>query len=421
MLTWDQAISRVLAEVPVLGRHRILLKAALGRVLAEPLIARSDAPPFDVSAVDGFAVHPADLANASETRPVHLRPAGTIHAGDSPRLKPRPGSAIKILTGACVPSTAGAVVMKEYCREEPTAVTVSRTVASGENIRRRGGEFRKGQEVLPPGVPITPPVIGLLATFGYAKVFVHELPAVTIAVTGDELLSPSQPLRPGKIRDANSYALGAAVRAMGIEKSRTIRLKDRPALLKKHLADALRRSDVLLTVGGMSVGDRDYVRGVLNELGAEERFWRMAVKPGKPAYFGVYAPPTSRNVDGSPSRRRRTCLVFGLPGNPVSALVCFHQLVRPAFLKMMGRSVQSPLALRARLVGERRKAPGRLEWLRGVLSCNHGVLRVEPTLGQDSHMLGGLARANCLIKCPQDAELLADGEEVVVESLSWRE
>jgi molybdopterin molybdotransferase len=421
MLTWDEAKSCVLARTPVLSRRRVRLEAAPGRILAEPLIARNDSPPFDMSAVDGFAVHPRDVAVASECRPVCLQLTGTIHAGDSVKTCLRSGNAIKILTGACVPQGAGAIVMKEYCQEAPAAVMVCRTVRAGENIRPCGGEFRKGQNVLPPGVPITPPVAGLLAAFGYASVFVYEQPAVTIVVTGDELLSPSQKLRPGKIRDANSYALVAAVQALGIEKYRVTRLKDRPVVLKRHLADALKRSDMLLVVGGMSVGDHDYNRTILRELGIKEHFWRMAVKPGKPAYFGLFDRLGGVRASCSRFRRRRPCIVFGLPGNPVSALVCFHQLVKPALLRMMGMSPVAPLTLRARLAGERRKQPGRLEWLRGILSCHEGGVRVEPTSGQDSHMLGGLARANCLIQFPQAADCLADGTEVIVEPLSWRE
>ncbi|MBI4578186.1 MAG: molybdopterin molybdotransferase MoeA, partial [Planctomycetes bacterium] len=288
MLTWEQARSCVLARTPVLSRRRVRLEAAAGRVLAEPLIARNDSPPFDLSAVDGFAVHPKDVAAASDAKPVRLRLAGVLRAGRPSTGRLGRGTAIKILTGAPVPRGAGAVVMQEYCREEAASVEVCRPVAAGENIRPRGGEFRKGRKVLPSGTSVTPPVVGLLAAFGYTTVFVHEQPVVTIVVTGDELLSPSQQLKPGKIRDANSYALAAAVRALGIEKCRTMRLTDRPALLKRQLADALSRSDVLLAVGGMSVGDCDYVRPILGELGVRQEFWRVAVKPGKPVYFGLF-------------------------------------------------------------------------------------------------------------------------------------
>lgn len=420
MLTWDEARSCVLARTPILSRRRVRLEAASGRVLAEPLIARNDSPPFDVSAVDGFAVYPRDVATASECQPVRLQLSGAVHAGSPAKTRLRPGTTIKIMTGACVPRDTGAIVMKEYCREESTAVEVCRAATPGENIRPRGGEFRKGRRILPSGVSVTPPVAGLLATFGYASVFVHEQPAVTIVATGDELMSPAQTLRPGKIRDANSYALAAAVQAMGIDKCRTMRLKDRPVVLKKHLADALKWSDVLLVVGGVSVGDRDYVRPILGELGVQEQFWRIAVKPGKPAYFGLFDRPKRMRASTSGSRRQPG-LVFGLPGNPVAALVCFHQLVKPALLKMMGRSQAAPLLMRARLAGERRKQPGRLEWLRGILSSQGGEMIVEPTSGQDSHMLGGLARANCLVRFPLAADFLADGAEVMVESLSWHE
>lgn len=417
MLTWDEAVRRVITRTPALPQRRVRLEAAAGLILAEPLIARHDSPPFDASAVDGFAVHCEDVTAASNARPVRLRLAGTTHAGDVAAKRLLRGTAVKTLTGAGVPCGAGAVVMKEDCREEPAAVTVLRPATPGQHIRPRAGEFRRGQTVLLPGLPITPPVAGLLATFGYSAVKVYETPAVTIAVTGDELLAPSQRLRPAKIYDANTFALAAAVKMIGIQTIRTARLPDQPACLKRRLSAAMRRTDVLLTVGGMSVGDHDYVRAVLDELGVHEDFWRIAVKPGKPAYFGRWRRPAGR----AGSRRSRLGLIFGLPGNPVSALLCFHQLVKPALWKLMGRRPQVPMTLRARLVGERRKSPGRLEWVRGVLTCTGDSLRVQPTSGQDSHMLGGLARANCLIRFPREAEHLADDAVVVVEPLSWGE
>ena len=421
MLTWKEALTSTLAETPIGPRRRVGIDQAVGRVLAQPVIARNDSPPFDMSAVDGFGVYPADVARAGERCPVRLRLAGTVRAGDSTRIRLRRGSAVRLLTGAWLPPGVGAVVMKEYCREEPSLVTVNRSVRAGENTRRQGGEFRKGQQVLDAGLRITPPVVGLLAAFGHATVLVYAQPVVTIAVTGDELLSVHEGLRRGQIRDSNSYALAAAVRELGVDDCRVLRLKDRPALLKQHFAAALRQSHVLLTVGGISVGDYDYVRAVLGELGVREVFWRVAIKPGKPAYFAVW----DRKARSKRTRSRRSgcrsCLVFGLPGNPVSALVCFHQLVRPALLRMMGMSVVEPLVLPARLVGDRRKEPGRLEWVRGRMSTRDGEAVVEPTRGQDSHMLGGLARANCLISFPQNDSHLADGEWVMVEPLTWRE
>jgi molybdopterin molybdotransferase len=418
MLTWAEAQSIVLARTPVPARRRVRLEEAPGRHLAEPLIARNDSPPFDVSAVDGFAVHPADVAAASKGHPVHLPLSGSIHAGESATTQLQRGTAIRIMTGACVPPGVGAIVKREHCREEASAIEVCRGVTAGGNIRLRGGEFRKGRKILLPGVLVTPPVAGLLAAFGYARVWVYDRPAVMIAVTGDELLAPSQALRPGKIRDANTYALAAAVQAMGIEKSQTLRLTDRPAVLKRHFAAALRRFDALLVVGGISVGDHDFVRQILTELGVKEEFWRVAIKPGKPAYFGLYDRP-QRGAAGRQNDKRRPCVVFGLPGNPVSALVCFHQLVKPALLKMMGAIPVKPQVRKARLIGELHKRPGRLEWVRGILSNKGDKVTVEPAASQDSHMLGGLAQANCLIQFPQGAEFLADGSEVIVEPLSW--
>ncbi len=398
-------------------QRRVRLEQAAGLILAEPVVARHDSPPFDASAVDGFAVHCEDVAAASKTHPVALRLAGTVSAGDATAKRLRRGTTIKVLTGAVVPPGAGAVIMKEDCREEQAAVMVWRPADRGENIRPRGGEFQKGRTILPPGLPITPPVAGLLATCGYARVKVFPTPAVTIVVTGDELLPPSQRLRPGRIYDANTFALAAAVRMIGVQAVRTMRLPDQPARLKRCLSQAMRKTDVLLTVGGMSVGDHDHVRGVLDELGVHEDFWRVAVKPGKPTYFGRWV----RKTRMAGCRRTRHGLVFGLPGNPVSALVCFHQLVKPALSKLMGREPRAPLTVRARLAGPRRKAAGRLEWIRGVLSCRNGALRVRPTAGQDSHMLSGLALADCLIRFPAGMTRLAKEEEVLVELLSWRE
>lgn len=419
LMSWDTARERILARTPVLPTQRLLLEKASGFMLAEPLRAQNDAPPFDVSAVDGFAVCADDLIDATEARPARLRLAGVIHAGDVFKTRLVRGTTIKIMTGGCVPRGAGAIVMREYCQEEGTTVTVFRRVERGENIRPRGGEFRKGQRVLPLGATITPPVVGLLAAFGYARVCVHRYPRVTIVVTGDELLAPSQPLRPGKIRDSNSYALAAAVRGMGIETCRVYRVGDQPSAVQTRLRAALRTSEVLLTVGGVSVGDHDHVRPILNALGVQEQFWRMAIKPGKPAYFGTFARSSGKCVQRGATKARGTGLVFGLPGNPVSALVCFHQLVKPALLRMMGGPPQLPLTVSARLVGARRKPPGRLEWLRGCLSSANGELQVEPVSGQDSHMLGGLAKANCLIHFPQDADYLPEGTQVLVEFLSW--
>jgi molybdopterin molybdotransferase len=416
MMSWQEVLPMVLAQVPVPGaKERVPFEHAAGRIMAEPVKARNDTPPFDSSAVDGFGVHPADVAKATPNASVRLECVGMIQAGESARMRLRRGTAVKLMTGACVPAGVGGIVMKEFCQEEGSAVLIRCAVKPGEKIRRRGGEFHKGQEVLPAGVRVTPPVVGLLATFGLTTVSVYAKPAVAIVVTGDELLPPGERLQPGKIRDCNSYGLRAAARAIGIEDCTAIRVKDRPALLQRRLGAALNRADVLLTVGGVSVGDCDYVRPVLKALGVRQVFWRVAVKPGKPAYFGVFDRPRRGGA------RRRQCFVFGLPGNPVSALVGFHQLVKPALLKMMGMAGAPPLTLRARLVGARQKEAGRLEWVRGVLQTRAERLVVRPTAGADSHMLGGLARANCLVRLPRAASYVADGEVVIVEPLKWYE
>ncbi len=408
MIGFDEALEAILQRVKPLPRERARLEACLGRVLAEPVKARFDLPRFDQSAMDGFGVRVADIESATSDSPVRLTVSESIYAGDSASRRLRPGTAAKILTGSRTPSGVEAVVMKEYCEEDGDSVLVGRPAKPGENIRRRGEEFCKGDCALGKGARITPPVVGLLATFGRASVWVHRRPKVTVAVTGNEIVEPGQRLKASHIYDANSYALAAALADIGIDGCTVLRLRDDRKTLRKRLARALETSDVLITAGGVSVGDRDYVKATLEELGVKTVFWRVAIKPGKPNYFGVF---------GGKGRANR--LAFGLPGNPVSALASYHQLVAPALFKMMGRTPQDKVRLQAVLDTDLRKKAGRLEWVRGVVrTCETGLV-VTAVRGQGSHMLSGLATANCLIILPQHGTRFSKGDQVEVELLDW--
>jgi len=403
MIPFEDALSLVLSHTQPLEAIMVPLDQSFGFCLAKPINARMDLPRFDNSAMDGFGVKLADVTGASETSPARLRLASVVRAGDEAGGELASGTAVKILTGAPVPAGVEAVVMREFCREEDGQVLVSRSAKPGENIRRRGEEFREGDQALPAGLRLNPAGVGLLATLGYMVVPVHRKPKVAILVTGSELVAPGGELRPGQIYDANSYILAAALRAMGIDDCRLTSAEDTPEAIRAQFATALEWADIILTVGGVSVGDYDFVKQVSESLGIQAHCWKVAIKPGKPFFFGT----------------RGDQLVCGLPGNPVSALLTFYTLVRPALLRLMGESATEPLALTATLTEPLKKKAGRLEFVRGIASVRDGRLFVTPTTGQESHMLCGFAQANCLLRFPQPADSCATGEEITIELLDW--
>jgi molybdopterin molybdotransferase len=314
------------------------------------------------------------------------------------------GTAARILTGGVLPAGADAVVMQEDTIVRDGHLVVDRPVERGANVRRRGGEFRRGMKILPSGTVVSPAVIGLLAAMGRRHVRVFSRPRIAVLVTGDELRPVGRGLPRGGIYDSNSAALVSALRTLGLDAMRTERQKDDPAKLRSTLKRMLREADVVITTGGVSVGDRDYVKDVLGSLGVRTVFWAIAIRPGKPNYFGMYGQK----------------LVFGLPGNPVSVLVSFLQLVRPALLKMMGSTRSEPCIVPARLGSSLKKKPGRLEFVRGTIANDRaGELIAFPLKGQDSHMLGAMANADCLLLFPAEKSEMTEGETVQVSLLRW--
>lgn len=403
MIAYEEALSLVLQHAHPLEAIFVPLSQAFGYSLADPLTARMDMPRFDNAAMDGFGVRVADVADASETLPARLRLVSLVRAGDAAGPEVASGTAVKILTGAPVPAGVDAVVMREFCREQHGDVLVTRSVKPGENIRRRGDEFHQNDLVLPEGLRLNPAGVGLLATMGYATVPVYRKPSVALIVTGNELVTPGEPLGPGQLFDANTSTLASALHAMGIVDVRCSSAKDTLDDIRANLSDALAWADLIITVGGVSVGDYDFVRDASQSLAIQTRCWQVAMKPGKPFYFGT----------------RDRQLICGLPGNPVSALLTFCQFVRPALRRLMGASGVDPLTLTAILTTPLRKKAGRIEFVRGITSRQDGRLMVTPTTGQDSHMLGGFAQANCLIHVPQEATTWAAGEPITVTLLEW--
>jgi molybdopterin molybdotransferase len=400
-----EARELVLSAASALAAERLSAREVLGRYLAEPLVSAVDSPAFSNSAVDGYGVRLDDVADAHADQVAELRLAGEVRAGDDPSgLTLQPGTTIRILTGAAVPAGVEAVVMKEDCDLGDEIVRVRHSASEGENIRSQGEEYRAGEVLLEPGTYVSPPVCGLIAATGNAEVSVHRTPIVAIVTTGDELVQPGEALRPGQIYESNSVALSAAIQALGIHTVKVSHAKDEAKATTAALKKALTGSDVVLTTGGVSVGEYDVVKEAFTAAGIEEGFWRVAIKPGMPLFFGT----------------KGSKLVFGLPGNPVSAMVNFYLFVRPGLMRMMGAPEVGLHLFSARLGSDIWKKPGRVELVRGFVREDAGERVAEPIDARGSHMLGGLARAECLIVLPEESGRVLAGAEVEVLPLRWR-
>jgi molybdopterin molybdotransferase len=391
----DEARARVLAEALPLSVEPRPLAQASGMVLGQGLVAPHSVPPFDNSAMDGFAVAASDVADAKANRGVQLAVVETIAAGDVASRRLRPGEAARIMTGAPIPDGADAVVQSEMTREAAGIVTVYEAVKAGKNIRRAGEDVMAGLQVLGPGSVLGAAEIGLIASLGYPTVTVHRRPLVAIVSTGSELVEVDQPLAPGQIHNSNSYSLRAQCQQMGIEPEVLGIVSDDYEATKRLLAKGL-EYDVLLTSGGVSVGEFDFIKDVQDELGVERRLWGVAMKPGKPLVFGV----------------RNGTLVFGLPGNPVSAMVSFELFVRPAMLRLMGcRKTTRPL-YKAVVDEDLASSDDRVYVVR-VRAWREGKdWRVSSTGAQGSGILRSMVGANGLVFVPGGSRGVKAGEEV---------
>ncbi|HEY8887845.1 MAG TPA: gephyrin-like molybdotransferase Glp [Gallionella sp.] len=404
-LSVTKAQQCVLESVTVLGAEPVKLEQSLGRVLAEDVRANRDTPPYDVSAMDGYAVRSADLANI----PATLEIIEDIKAGDMPGKTVQAGRCARIMTGAPLPQGADAVIRVEDTElVSDKKVQINVAVKSGNDIRLQGEGMRNGDVVLTAGTGITPGVIGVLATVKRAQVQVYRRPRVAILSTGNELEGMDDPVDPNKIPNSNSYALMAQVQALGIEPDLLGIARDDPAELAEYLQRGL-RFDVLLVSGGTSVGVHDYVRPTVEALGVQMKFWRVAMKPGHPVAFGVL----QQNTDGT----SKDTFVFGLPGNPVSSMVCFEQFVAPALRRMMGHERLFRRTMAARLTHNVKHQPGRTEFVRVTLAKGEGGYAATSTGAQGSGMLLSMARADGLLVVPAESTGLAAGVAVTVQLL----
>ena len=406
-LSVEEAREAVLAVTPILGAETVATRDAHGRVLAEAVDSDRTLPPADCSAMDGYAVRRAELAGASPDRPVGLPVAFEVAAGSRADLPLRPGEAARIFTGAPLPAGADAVVRQEDT--EPAAGSVRFRVQPEprEHVRDAGEDLRAGDRVLETGTTLRAAHLGLLASLGRSVVAVHQRPRVAILSGGDELVEPDRDPSGGRIVSSNSYTLAALCREIGADPVYLGIARDDPEDIESHLRAGL-RADCIVSSAGVSVGDHDHVRPVLEKLGCRLDFWGVDMKPGYPLTFGGFG--------DDPADRRP--LVFGLPGNPVSAAVTFEQFVRPALRKMMGcRSWFRP-TVRARLAEDLHKGAGRLHFVRVKLArAADGSLVAASTGSQSSGVLTSLVAAQGLLVFPAGATRLAAGASVVVQVL----
>lgn len=403
LLSVQEALERLLQRLSPVDTEAVSLEAAVGRVLAEPIVAPTDLPPFANSSMDGYALRAEDVADAGPDRPVRLKVVADVGAGLEDLPSVGPGQAARIMTGAPLPPGADAVVPVEVTSTPqamagttaPEEVEVLRAVRPGDYVRPAGLDVRRGETVLLPGRRLRPADVGMLAALGVPRPKVFRRPRVAILSTGDELVEVHEPLRPGKIRDSNSYSLLAACRQAGAEAVRLGVAPDREEAVEAKFEEAAAMgADLLLSSAGVSMGAHDYVRVVLERRG-ELGFWRVNIRPGKPLAFGRY----------------RDLPFLGLPGNPVSALVTFEVFVRPVLARLAGLENVERLVVRARLE-EPVESDGRESYLRAHLEWRDGEYVARLTGSQDSSVLSSLVKANALVVIPAGVRSVEAGEVV---------
>ena len=382
---------------PVTATERLSVRAALGRVLAENVVSPLNVPAHDNSAMDGYAVRFADLKPDGE---ITLKVTGTAFAGAPFKGSLAAGQCVRIMTGGVVPAGADTIVMQEHVKAEQDRVTVGPGHRKGQNLRRAGEDLKVGQIALKRGLPLRPAEIGLISSLGIGEVTVYRRLRVAFFSTGDELVSIGTQPGEGQIYDSNRYTIYGMLTRLGCEVLDMGVVRDDPKLLEKAFHDAADAADVVITSGGVSVGEADFVKDLLNQLG-EVVFWKIAMKPGRPLAYGKIG----------------AAHFFGLPGNPVSVMVTFYQFVREALLKLSGLDPVPPLPVfKVPCVSNLKKAPGRTEFQRGVLERDsHGTWSVRVTGEQGSGILRSMAEANCFIILPDAQGNVAAGSLVEVQ------
>ena len=411
-LTVQEALTAVLAGVSVLPAEQVPLLAALGRVLAQDVVAKDSLPPFSNSSMDGYALRAADLSGASAEKPATLQVVGDVAAGAVLDVTVEPGTAVRIMTGAPVPAGADAVVPVEDTNESwrdrerplPEQIQVKRSVQAGDYIRHPGEDIEAGQAILAQGHILRPQEVGVLASLGIGQIAVVRRPKVAILATGDELLEIDQPLQPGKIRNSNGYTQAAQIMALGAEPVQLGIARDTETAVREKLQAGLDAGvDLFISSAGVSVGAYDVVKAVLEEEG-NIGFWRVRMRPGKPLAYGTY--------HGVP--------YLGLPGNPVSAMVSFERFARAAIRKMAGHTQLDRPTITV-TVQEDIDSDGRESYIRAVVTHDENGYQATTTGAQGSHMMTSLVKANALLIVPEGVKYVASGSQLTAWMFDWPE
>jgi molybdopterin molybdotransferase len=422
MLSVEEALDKILNEVDILEEESVPILDSMGQVLAQDIKSEINVPPLDNSAMDGYAVIAGDTRGATHESPRYLRVIDTVMAGSISRKKVTNGTAIRIMTGAAIPQGADSVVQfentddskhKETALEEPISeVGIMSEATPGLNIRKAGEDISRGAIILMKGTVIRPSEIGLIASLGYSRVNVIRRPLVAVLSTGNELVDIEQPLTEGKIYNSNSYSIASLVKRYGaVPKMLGIALDDEKDLLNK--LRLVQDADMLLTTGGVSMGDYDMVKDILARDG-EMVFWKVRVKPGKPLAFG--------KIKGADRNgRKREIPHLGLPGNTVSCMVSFELFVRPALLKMMGKKNIAKPTVEAILEETVQNNAGRRLYDRAIIEKRDGHYYAKLTGPQGSGILSSMSMANGLVLIPEDMKEVQKGEAVRALMLDWNE
>ncbi|NIQ00968.1 MAG: molybdopterin molybdenumtransferase MoeA [Nitrospinaceae bacterium] len=400
MIQVDEAREIILSRIEPRGVEKVSLNDALGRILAEDIIARRNNPPMDNSAMDGYAVIAGDIQSATPESPVKLEVVDNVPAGSVAQVTLKNNQAIRIMTGAPIPPGADAVLMQEDTEKNGNGILAKDKAAVGENIRLAGEDVKEGDVVIEKGVTITPAHIGMMAVVGRSGIFVSQQPTVAILSTGDEIMELDEIPEGPCIYNSNGYMLAAQIRsAGGIPRYLGVAKDDEKDLMEKF--DWALQCDLVVSSGGVSVGDYDLVKASLDKLGNEMVFWKVAMKPGKPLAFG--------KIGEVP--------IFGLPGNPVSSFVSFEQFVRPAIKKIMNAREVMPPTVQAKLTRTIHKKTGRLHFMSAVVSWDSGEYTVTPAEEQGSGVLKSTVTANGLLVFPLEKDELKSGDHVTVQLL----
>jgi len=396
-LSADVALKKILDEIsPIQGMEKISLRAALDRVLAADVHSDVDVPSRINSAMDGYALHGSDLPGKGRRE---LPIVGTVFAGKPLKQPVVPGTCVRIMTGGVLPDGTDTVVIQERTERHGDIIRIGTETRPGDNVRQAGEDIAKGDKILNRGTRLTPADLGLIASLGIGEVMVARKPRVAFFSTGDELQSIGETLQEGNVYDSNRYTLHGMLTRLGAEIIDMGVIRDVKADLEKAFSEAATYADVVITSGGVSVGEADYVKEILAKLG-EVNFWKVAIKPGRPLAFG----------------KLKNAWFFGLPGNPVSVMVTFYQFVQPAIHKLMTRQYIEPMTARATCQSRLKKRPGRVEYQRGILEQDgSGRLVVHKTGAQGSGILSSMSQANCFIILPMDCDGVQPGTEVEVQ------